>query len=940
MSNQRTSRTSFRALLARIPFRLSLITISVSAVLSGCGGGGGGGGGARNPFYIVSDLSNADAAHARGITGAGVTVGVVDTDFNVAAPELTGRITKDVYSPPSGNTPGGFVGGSGNGNPHGTEVAEALGGTNTGIAPDVRIYGIAAGTSDNEVQLNTAIYDRLYNSGVRIFNQSNLVGSIAAPSDSATYNNIYQPFVSKGGLFVWATGNDRSSQPSMTAGLPALYPNLQTGWLAVTAVNAVGGAEGFSRADTTPGVISSYANRCGVAANWCLAAPGDFVSPTAGRRVYGTSFAVPVVTGALALVQQVYPWMNADLLRQTILSTATSMNDTATYGWGLLNAGKAVDGPALFAQSLALGPNVSVSFDGMSSTFSNDIGGDAGLIKGGTGTLTLSGIDTYSGNSRVTNGTLNVTGSVSSGVQIDAAGNLSGAGGQVGGNVTNNGRLSNTGAGLTINGNYTGSATSVFANDINSTLVVGGTATLSNSHLVATVPTGSGNATSYVTAQASNTPKTVLTAGTIVNTFGDVGFQTVGTAFPPLLTARVTYTAKDVDLTISRVSTTAVATQAFAGDATRTNTAANVEQAMLIADASAVANPGSALLTSAAALQQTASIAALGDVLDSLSGQIHASSQALTFQQSQTVNRALSDRMALLGNQDKQVTTGLWGATFGASGKLAQSGYATADTGMWGGQFGGDTRLGEHAIVGAALSYSDSEANFDRLGGAAKGRDVGVSLYGRYAIPAADAAGNSKAYVAGRVGAATVSSTVNRVALAGAEVENLQSTHTDRMLSAYVETGYSMNLSANALVTPFAGISYDHLRRSAFAESGGSFGLVADSRNYRKWAGQLGVRAESDFNWFAGHSTVQTYAAWQHAMTDGNLDLQAAFAAASGSNFTVQGIGLERNTGWAGIGISTAINRRVSWYANYDAQFGRGGLLNNLLLLGVRIKLD
>lgn len=953
MSKQRASRHPSRTSLRRFPFQLSLITMSVSAALSGCGGGGGGG--AQNPgngapSYATGDPSNAGAAHARGITGAGVTVGIVDTDFNVADPELAGRITKDVYS-----SPGGFIGASGNGSLHGTEVAEALGGTNTGIAPDVLMYGIASGTGGDNLQFNSDIYNRLYNSGVRIFNQSNAAGSIAAPSNAVTYYNIFQPFVAKGGLFVWATGNDHSSQPSMTAGLPALYPNLQTGWLAVTAVNAVGGGQGYSSADTVPGVISSYANRCGVAANWCLAAPGDFVSAAAGGRVYGTSFAVPAVTGALALVQQVYPWMNADLLRQTILSTATSMNDTATYGWGLLNAGKAVNGPALFMQSLALGPNVNVSFDGMTSNFSNNISGDAGLIKSGTGTLTLSGSDTYSGNSRITNGTLNITGSVSSGVQIDAAGNLSGDGGQIGGSVTNNGRLSNTGKGLTIAGNYTASAASILADDINSTLTVGGTATLGNSHLVATVPTGSGNAASYVTAQASNTPKKVLTAGAIVNTFGDVGFQTVGTAFPPLLTATVTYSAKEVDLSLTRVSTTSVATQAFAADATRTNSATNVEHAMVAADAAAATNPnGSALLTSAAALEQVASIAALGDALDSLSGQINASAQALTFQQSQTVNRALSDRMALLGKQnaqDKQVKTGIWGTTFGASGKLAQSGYATADTAMWGGQFGVDTTVGEHAIVGAALSYADSKASFDRFGGVAKGRDIGVSLYGRYDIPAAAAkgtvsngsntdGGNSGAYVAGRVGAANVSSTVNRVALAGAEVENLQGTHTDGMLSAYAETGYAMKLSARASVTPFAGISYDYLRRGAFAETGGSFGLVAASQNYRQLATQLGVRAESDFNWFAGHSTVQAYASWQHAMTDGKLDFQATFAAAPGSSFTVQGIGLARNSGWSGIGISTAINRKVSWFANYDAQFGRGGLLNNLVLVGARIALD
>lgn len=934
MSHQRATRP-----YARIPFKLSVLTMSISAILTGCGGGGGGS--ARNPGSsapaYTGDLTNASSAHARGITGAGVTVGIVDTDFNVASPELAGRISKDVYTAGAG-----FIGASGNGDSHGTQVAEALGGTNTGVAPDVQMYGIAAGFNGG-VQLNTDIYNRLYNSGVRIFNQSNTAGSIAAPSNSATYNNIYQPFVAKGSLFVWATGNDYSSQPSMTAGLPALYPSLQTGWIAVTAVNAAGGGQGYSSSDTTPGVISSYANRCGVAANWCLAAPGDFVSPSAGGRVYGTSFATPAVTGALALVQQVYPWMNADLLRQTILSTATSMNDTATYGWGLLNAAKAVNGPALFTQSLALGANVNVSFNGMSSTFSNDIGGDAGLIKSGTGSLTLSGNNTYSGTSRVSGGTLNITGAVSSGVQVDAGANLGGDGGRIGGNVVNNGRLNNSGAGLTINGNYTGSASSILANDINSTLVVDGTATLGNSHFVATVPTGSGNATTYVTAQASTTPKTILSAGAVTNTFSDIGFQTVGGAFPPLLTAQVSYKPKEVDLTIRRVSTTLVATQAFAADATRMNSAANVEKMMQLADASAAANPnGSALLNSAAALQQTASIAALGDALDSLSGQIHASSQALTFQQSQTVNRALSDRMALLGSQDKQTSTGLWGTTFGASGKLSQSGYASAGTGMWGGQFGVDKRIGEHAIAGAALSYSDSKASFDRLGGTAKGRDVGVSLYGRYDLPATNDSGKtaaSGAYVAGRVGMATITSTVNRVALAGASVENLQGEHSDRMLSAYAETGYAIK-SANSVLTPFAGLSYDRLRRGAFAETGGSFGLLAERQNYRQLAAQLGVRNESSFHWFAGQSQLQVYAAWHHALTNGNLDLQAAFAAAPGSVFAVKGIGLARDTAWSGIGISTAINRRMSWFANYDAQLGRGGLLNNVALVGIRIKLD
>lgn len=714
----------------------------------------------------------------------------------------------------------------------------------------------------------------------------------------------------------------------------------------MTAVNAAGGTEGYSSADTVPGVISSYANRCGVAANWCLAAPGDFVSPTAGKRVYGTSFAAPAVTGAVALVQQVYPWMNADLLRQTILSTATSMNDMATYGWGLLNASKAVNGPALFSRSLALGDNVNVNFNTLSSTFSNAIAGDAGLIKSGTGTLTLSGLNSYTGDSEVAGGTLNITGSVASSVQIDPAGILAGGGGRVGSNVVNNGRLNNTGTGMTISGNYTASSNAVLANDINSTLTVGGTANLGRSHLVATVPAGTPDATSYVTAQSNNVPRKLLTAGTaVVNTFSDLGFQNVGTAFPPLLTANLSYFAKEVDLTIGRVPTS-VAAQAFSSDATRTNSATNVEHAMVAADAAVAkgqtGGANKALLASVTALQQVPTIAALGDALDSLSGQVHASAQAMSFQQSQAVNRDLSNRIWQLGVQDAQVRTGLWVSMLRSSGKLAESGYAGANTTTEGGQFGIDTRFNDKSIIGAALSYSYGQANFDRFGGSFKSRNTGLSVYGRYDF--SDAAFNawpqSGVYLSGRAGIAAISSTVRRTAMAGTETENLQTDHSDRIFSASAEIGYPLISSSRDAWTPFVGISYDVLKRGSFAETGGSFGLAAGNESYHQTAGLLGVRGNAGFNWPAGKSTLSGYASWQHAASRSSLDVRAAFSSVPDSSFTVKGMGLPRNSGWIGVGITTEINSKWSWYANYDGQIENGRLVNHVAILGLRIAFD
>ncbi|AIY41504.1 putative serine protease-like protein [Collimonas arenae] len=879
----------------------------------------------------VQDPSNTATAHAQGLTGTGVTVGVVDTDFDVSDPQFAGRISKTVYS--STGT---------DGNMHGTEVVEALAGNTLGVAPGVQIQAAAAGTTGDNVLLNSQIYQDLFAKGVRIFNQSNGISAVGATVGQAlALHNLYQPFVAQHGLFIWSTGNDGAAQPNLNASLPSMFADLQTGWLAVTAVNAAGGGNGYSSSDTVPGMISSYANRCGVAANWCLAAPGDFISSSSGGRVFGTSFAAPAVTGAAALVQQAFPWMNADLIRQTILSTATDMHDTATYGWGLLNASKAVNGPGLFAQSLALGPNVNVQFDNAASVFKNNIGGDAGLNKSGSGQLTLAGNNTYLGDSNILGGTLNITGAVAANVNIGSLGNLAGDGGTVHGNVNNSGRFTNSGAGLAIGGNYVATPNAVLANQLNTTLAVGGAAILGNSHLIATTPAGNSNPSGYVTQQAG-TPSKILTAtGGVSGQFSDLSFEADGVSFTPgvFIAASLSYQAKEVDLQISRTNVAVVAAQAFGSDATRNNAAVNLETGLKAADQMvASGNTGGTngeFLASAAAIQKSASVAVAGQVLDSLSGQIHASAQALTFQQSQAINRDLANRLAMLGSQPGDPDgTGLWVSTIGASGKLEQSGFATGDTSLWGGQFGVDTRLGDGTIVGAALAYSDSKASFDRLGGQSKSHDTGVSLYGRHAF------GEQGWYVSGRLGAATVNSTVTREAVIGNGTQKLGAGHTDNLWSAYAESGYVLPLSGSTRLTPYAGVAYDRLKRGGFTESGGVFGLTAASQAYQQTAGLLGVRGDTSFQWAGGTSVLQAYAAWQHGFNDGSLDFNAAYVGAPAAGFTVQGIGLARSTGWLGLGLNTAVDKRWGWYFNYDAQLGGGGLRNNVLALGLRFGLD
>ena len=227
----------------------------------------------------------------------------------------------------------------------------------------------------------------------------------------------------------------------------------------------------------------------GVAANWSVTAVGEYIYDVAGASYIagGSSFAAPVVTGTAALIKQKYPWMSGSLLRQTILSTATDIGAEgvdSVFGWGLLNIGKAINGPSLFSTALALSSNVTLDVSSGTYTFSNDISGDAGVIKNGAGTLVLSGNSTYTGSTTVNAGKLQVNGTYASAVTINPLGTFTTSeGSSLESDVTNDGTYENTSSTATIEGNYTASSSSKFISSLGASVNVSGNVDLNNSTL-------------------------------------------------------------------------------------------------------------------------------------------------------------------------------------------------------------------------------------------------------------------------------------------------------------------------------------------------------------------------------------------------------------------------------------------------------------------------
>ncbi|NNH77357.1 S8 family serine peptidase [Acinetobacter sp. ANC 5380] len=290
--------------------------------------------------------------------------------------------------------------------------------------------------------------------GVNLFN-----GSFGTRSAETEYKEILAKYamnlVDGGSLIVFSTGNDGSSTPNIEALIPTFGDGIEKGFLAATGMD-------FTKKALYRDKNGAGANACGDTARWCVAADYEvlvYSEDLKGNAVFvGTSVYAPQITALAANIWSKYPWMTADQVRQTILTTANYVDDGSgqdlfnkTFGWGYFNPVAALKGPEMFSR--IFGEQFIADVNSGLAIFSNDISGDAGLDKNGVGTLVLSGNNTFAGNTLVNNGELRVNGSIASLLTtVSSTGLLTGTG-KVG-EVLNSGTVSTEKGRLTIDGDY------------------------------------------------------------------------------------------------------------------------------------------------------------------------------------------------------------------------------------------------------------------------------------------------------------------------------------------------------------------------------------------------------------------------------------------------------------------------------------------------------
>ena len=348
------------------------------------------------------DLIKASSAYARGATGRGAIIGIMDSGVDNSHQELNGfnKIVSGSYLVYQDRSPttdekrhGSHVSGIALGERDGSGIH--------GVAFDAQLFfisielGTAGDTYEPATIDSTVDFTGIDNSWSQLeaeFVTNNVTvvnGSFGYQGNINDYTeqNIREAFPKTidvlaqpqkanqdKTIFVWAAGNGGGyadqgvdySSPEVFGGLAYLLPELRGNTAAVVSVDE-------------DGSISSFSNRCGVAKDYCLAAPGRSIlsiyaedSPTYDSygRASGTSMAAPHVSGGIALLADYFEGQlgNTEIL-QRLFATANKSGiyaESDIYGQGLmdLNAATQPLGTAMIATSGTSLSNLTIQEEG------------------------------------------------------------------------------------------------------------------------------------------------------------------------------------------------------------------------------------------------------------------------------------------------------------------------------------------------------------------------------------------------------------------------------------------------------------------------------------------------------------------------------------------------------------------------------------------------
>lgn len=313
----------------------------------------------------------APAAWSAGLTGAGVTVGVIDSGVDAAHPDLAGVLAAQVdftRDPPSS----GDVRDTGG---HGTHVASILagsgaasGGRYRGVAPGVRL--VSAKVGDTEMFESDVIAAMEWAAGQQHAKVVNIsLGVPDSPGIDPLEAAVDDLTRRHGTLFVVAVGNDgnNGNDPGNGNDYDIRSPGSATAALSVGAVDHDDLLADFSSRGPRAGDDAIKPDIMGPGVDVTGARSSDTGGDGAYLTGFGTSFAAPHVAGSAAILAQRHPDWTPAMLKSALVGTARPIPGAGVYAAG----GGRVDIPSALAGTVLAEP-ATVSFAAQSWPHTDD----------------------------------------------------------------------------------------------------------------------------------------------------------------------------------------------------------------------------------------------------------------------------------------------------------------------------------------------------------------------------------------------------------------------------------------------------------------------------------------------------------------------------------------------------------------------------------------
>ncbi|MER3011230.1 autotransporter outer membrane beta-barrel domain-containing protein [Serratia nematodiphila] len=750
-----------------------------------------------------------------------------------------------------------------------------------------------------------------------------------------------------GVVTIFAAGNDYNlNNPDAMAGLAYFVPEIAPNWLSVASLQDPTNTGDYS--------ISTFSSRCGYTASFCVSAPGTRVyssviegtsleNLTTGYAKYsGTSMAAPHVAGSVAVLMERFPYLSGAQVAEVLKTTATDMGAPgidALYGWGMINLGKAINGPGMLVTAedipaefripdptgVAYGttqfvvdlPGVGAVLDKGKPTervcsdvlcgldfWSNDISGHGGLTKQGIGTLVLTGNNTYAGPTLVNQGRLAINGSVTSDVSVQNGGIVGGSGtvgsltARQGGTVAPGNSIGT----LNVAGNVSfepGSryAVEVGPNGQSDRIQSSGSATIGGGEVAVTLENSSNLLTQSEVRSLLGQQYNILTAQQGVS--GQ--FDAVAPNYLFLGTG-LSYQPNGVTLSVGRNGTS------FASVAQT----ANERAVAAAADALAAGNPVyESILNSGTAGEAR-------QAFRQLSGQIHADIASALVNDSRYLREALNGRLrqaeglasssAIKADED-----GAWAQLLGAwdhaSGDANATGYQASTYGVL---VGLDSAAAADWRLGVATGYTRTSLH-GGYGSKADSDNYHLAAYGDKQFGALALRGGA-GYTWHRID-------TKRSVNYGMQSDRDTAKYSARTEQLFAEAGYSVKGEWLNL-EPFVNLAYVNFENNGIAESGGAAALRGDKQHTDATVSTLGLRADIAWQVTPGTTVaLRSELGWQHQY--GGLERGTGLRFNGGNApFVVDSVPVSRDGMVLKAGAEVAVNE------NATLSLGYGGLLS------------